>query len=1717
MPIRHSIVALILTSIPLSTTSAGDLQLATPFEFPPLSGGLDADFDDDLFRQIDPVDFSTDGRFAVFASQSPLTADDRDSLTDIFLFDRDSGITTLVTRSAAESNQSANGRCLNPRISADGSAVVFDSEATDLVAGITDTNDARDVFLWDRSTGQTFLVSRADGGGATGNGTSRWPRISADGTKVVFDSTSSDLTTESDGNGADDVFLWQRSGDLTTLISESAVVPGNAANSKSIGQGFSDDGEAILIKSYASDLIPGFVDQNGFQADLYHWRAGSFRLASRATSGTTTGSGGALREGVLSPDGQTATFSHSGNDLVTGFVDGGGLFDLFQWREGSGQTLLISHSTENLLQGGDGNTEEISVSADGEHVAFETSSRLVETDATPGSRDIYRWSRTAGSNELVSRDFMLPFPGNGESRRPRISRDGASVVFDSRAHNLVNGFVPFGPFGGLESQIFVWQEASPIVLASPSTTGSTHASNAIVSRPWIAPDGFTAYFFTDEATDLVDGVVGGLFRFEISSSSVELIDSVFKPESLRVAFDGRTDSVAISDDGRFVALDTTALGMVDGFVKNPGALEDVFLWDRLTGEVTLVSRSIHDANRGGNETSQSVVISGDGSLVLFESRATDLIPGYALPSGASSNPSQIYAWKRETGEMTLLSRTAATPTTGANDNHFVLPVVSTDGSFVVFQSEAPDIVAAGNDTNGLSDLFGWDATTDTVSLITVGSGGPSSSNGACNSAVLSDDGEFLAFRSGATDLIPGLNDTNGRRDVFLWQRATGTFTLVNHVAGDPNTTSTRGGEDVEISGDGSTVAFYSSAADLISGVDGNGWWNIYVWDRQSGNKRWVTQSLTTPGVSGDGDSEAPKLSFDGQAVIFISDRTDLSTDVTHGAQDQLFYWDATTGEVTTISRSVQNPGNSAGRVNDNYISNDGSKVCFDSDDSELLASGSGTSQAFFWDRSVVDLVLVSRSLGDPQVPGNAPVDKIACGRDGSSVAFTSRADDLVSGVVPRNLQTYLWRPDTAANLKASWASPTLPVPTSEPVSYTLSVENVSANLSTAAKAVITLPSGSTFLQATGTGWDCKPVGRLLSCRRIGPLDAGETTELILDIAAPDVAGNDCIHASVIWPGIDTDLSDNTVEVCTDFAPDDWGDAPDPGYPTLARSGGASHGFSDLFLGASVAVDVNGQPSPTADGDDTDGSSDEDGIVFSAPLVVGQSGDLQITASGAGLLDAYFDWNADGDWDDPGEKALDGQSVTAGSNAISLATPMAALTGPTFARFRFSSTGTAGPGGRAADGEVEDYAVTVDSIGLTATLTVDPVMVPEIGGPATFTLRLDNPGTQDAVITSLVDDLAGALNGLGTCAIPQIIASGASYQCDYTLSLSGPVDATETHTVSANGASLGFALTAQDGATVTFFDSIAPGLLGHASAPEGPFVDCDTLQATPTSLWVTFSEQLEIGPSGADDPTSYSLMAAGPDLDFSTVGCGPAIGDDQSIPLGVTYVPGADRFDPSTTQLTPADRLADGLYRLFTCDGLQDLGANSVTGGDLAIQFRVDDGNLFDNGHFDCDLRDWQPDPSGAGHDLADVDGSPQSGSLRVSGSGGLSLAFDQCVPVPGGQSLTFDVSIRFDDDGDSVVGLARSCAFFADGVCTGLAAEAFELDLLEDTSGFVGRSFELQIPVGASSAACGFAVDSLTDGAWDLYLDAASLRQGADLFIDDFESGDTSAWSATEP
>ena len=218
--------------------------------------------------------------------------------------------------------------------------------------------------------------------------------------------------------------------------------------------------------------------------------------------------------------------------------------------------------------------------------------------------------------------------------------------------------------------------------------------------------------------------------------------------------------------------------------------------------------------------------------------------------------SDVFVRNRCTGNTILVSATSG-GTSGNGASKS--PAISADGNFVAFRSAATDLVAV--DTNGEADIFIRNLTTDSTTLVSVHSNEAQANNEAYAPSI-SADGQFVAFFSYATNLAYDACDCF---DVFVRDVVAGTTELIS-----VDSTELQGNDQsmyCSISGDGRYVAFQSNATNLITG-DTNGTPDIFVRDRTGGTT--IRASVSTAGGQGAGDSDLPSISSTGQFVAFQS-------------------------------------------------------------------------------------------------------------------------------------------------------------------------------------------------------------------------------------------------------------------------------------------------------------------------------------------------------------------------------------------------------------------------------------------------------------------------------------------------------------------------------------------------------------------------------------------------------------------------------------------------------------------------------------------------------------------------------------------------------------------------------------------------------------------------------------------------------------------------------
>ncbi|HWP32099.1 MAG TPA: hypothetical protein VNK96_10315 [Fimbriimonadales bacterium] len=318
---------------------------------------------------------SADGRFVAFDSEaSNLVSGDTNGANDVFVHDRQTGKTTRI--SVSSSGSQGNSYSDSPSISADGRYVAFESYASNLVSG--DTNGTDDVFVHDRQTGKTTLVS-VSSSGAQGDYWSQEPSISADGRYVAFSSLASNLVS-GDTNGTSDVFVHDRQTGKTTRVSVSSSW--REGNGHSNNPSISADGRYVAFTSDASNLVSG--DTNGTDDVFVHDRqTGKTTRVSVSSSGAQGNSWS--EDSSISADGRYIAFESEASNLVSG--DSNGYLDVFVHDRQIGQTTLVSVSSS----GAQGNnwSDWPSISMDGRYVAFGSDASNLVSGDTNGYQDVF--------------------------------------------------------------------------------------------------------------------------------------------------------------------------------------------------------------------------------------------------------------------------------------------------------------------------------------------------------------------------------------------------------------------------------------------------------------------------------------------------------------------------------------------------------------------------------------------------------------------------------------------------------------------------------------------------------------------------------------------------------------------------------------------------------------------------------------------------------------------------------------------------------------------------------------------------------------------------------------------------------------------------------------------------------------------------------------------------------------------------------------------------------------------------------------------------------------------------------------------------------------------------------------------------------------------------------------------------------------------------------
>lgn len=337
--------------------------------------------------------------------------------------------------------------------------------------------------------------------------------------------------------------------------------------------------------------------------------------------------------------------------------------------------------------------------------------------------------------ELASSRMTLVSGDLGVSTDPAISGDGQLVAFASTA--------PRGVYSQARQILLAGSDGSSAGIASIGQDGD--AADGDSATPVLSYDG-SRIVYVSSASNLTSNCGGG-YQNIYMRDTVRQETTCLSVTAEGGGADNSSYQPSISADGRYVAFRSSATNLVDG---DTNGKDDIFLRDLTTGVTRRVSVSTEglEANRESTEPS----ISANGDRIVFVSRATNLDPRQNLGSPG------VYLHDTTSGETTLVSvDKSGRAAEGFNGQ----PRISDDGRFVVFLSSST--VLAGEQSNGRPKVFLRDMSTTDVHLISVGMDGEEANNNSFQPAI-SADGKVIAFRSAASNLVPG--DNNWLDDIF---------------------------------------------------------------------------------------------------------------------------------------------------------------------------------------------------------------------------------------------------------------------------------------------------------------------------------------------------------------------------------------------------------------------------------------------------------------------------------------------------------------------------------------------------------------------------------------------------------------------------------------------------------------------------------------------------------------------------------------------------------------------------------------------------------------------------------------------------------------------------------------------------------------------------------------------------------------------------------------
>lgn len=739
-----------------------DTNAVTLVNVPAPGGTQNADADE-------PV-ISGNGRVVAFSTSAPLSPQDTDTTSDIYVRDLDAGTTRLVSITAG--GVQGTGGCSQPDLSEQGQHVSYTS-AAQLVAA--DTDDTNDIYETTISNLAIKLISRATGAaGVDANGSASDSAISANGGAVSFTTTATNLDAADTTSGSD---VYLRSGTNTFLVSRATGAGGAKGNGQSVDSAISADGKQVAFVSTSTNLAA--PDASGVQS-VFLRDTDPAALTTILVSRQSSSDGGASANEVST----SPTISQASGTVVAFTSEASNLA-----AEASSATIrawrrTVATSTTALVSRTDGAAGapvsvfgSASLASSGTAVAFQSHAANLSSEDDDHFTSVF--VRDGATTALRSR----PIDGTawrggmlGATTRAHgaVSADGSVVAFVAPADM-------YGPAANAFDGVFVRNLRTGEITAVSRLDG---ADGTIFngSQPQVSADGTKVLF--ESTAPLAPGVppnVVQVYLRDLVANTTRLVSQIGGVPANSQVRDSR-----MSPDGRFVVYSTAATNLGAAITQS-----QVFRTDLQTGETILVSRQSGAAGAPAVASSGAPAVSADGSKVVFSSSDTTLDP-----ADADSNPS-VFLRDVATGSTRILSRADGG---GPNDAWAGDPLITSDGSKVVFASDAKNL--AGGEADEQTDLFAANVASGEVARITAP--WPEAMSPGVDTFALSADGSTVAFttrhRLLPEDTDVDINDlyakpaTAGGPTTLVGRKATGA--PLDGIVGLPS-----------LSADGGCVAF----------------------------------------------------------------------------------------------------------------------------------------------------------------------------------------------------------------------------------------------------------------------------------------------------------------------------------------------------------------------------------------------------------------------------------------------------------------------------------------------------------------------------------------------------------------------------------------------------------------------------------------------------------------------------------------------------------------------------------------------------------------------------------------------------------------------------------------------------------------------------------------------------------------------------------------------